>query len=512
MKESRLQKSILNARVNLFFYFIILALSFFSRKIFLDCLGADFVGLTSTIGNLLSFLNLAELGVGSAIGYVLYKPIYENNQNEINELISVFGYIYRKIGLIILAIGLVLACFIPLIFAKTSFHLSIIYFAYFSFLASSLISYFINYKETLLGADQKNYVIVGYLQTSNVIKSLIQMYVAYHTKNYYYWITIELSFGILFSLILNKKIDQTYPWLSTNIKKGKVLFKQYPEVMKYTKQLFVHKIGAFVLSQTSPFLIFAFSSLKSVAFYSNYTIITDKLSGLINNILGSTGAGVGSLIAEGDEKKIRQVFWELTSIRYFVAGIFIFSLYYLIDPFISLWLGSSYIMDKSILILILANSFIMQTRGTIDQYLYGYGLFNDVWAPLTEATLNLSIAIICGHFWGIEGVLMGPLISMTLIICIWKPCFLYSNGFKISSWSYWLTLSKYFLIITSAWVLSRIIFKSIITINPASSYKLWILYALIITFIYSIISFIMMYAFTQGIRDFSYRMIKKIRK
>jgi hypothetical protein len=512
MKESREQKSILNARVNLIFYFITLALSFFTRKIFLDCLGADFVGLTSTIGNLLSFLNLAELGVGSAIGYVLYKPIYNNNHNEINEIISVFGYIYRKIGIIILAVGLVLGCFIPFIFSKTSFSLSIIYFAYFSFLASSLISYFINYRETLLSADQKNYVIVGYLQTSLVIKSLVQMLLAYYTKNYYYWISIELAFGFLFSIVLNKKINHTYPWLSTNIKKGKILFKQYPDVMKFTKQLFVHKIATFVLSQTSPFLVFAFSSLKSVAFYSNYTLITDKLSGLINNILGSTGGGVGNLIAEGDRKKIEKVFWELTSIRYYIAGIFIFSLYHLIEPFISLWLGGNYIMNKSILILILANSFILQTRGTNDQYIYGFGLFSDIWAPLTEAVLNLSIAIICGSFWGIEGVLMGPLISMTLIVCIWKPYFLYYKGFKTSSWSYWLTLSKYLLIIISSWILCHIILKSTITINPTSSYKSWIIYAIITTFVYSIISFTVMYAFTQGIRDFSNRMIKKIKK
>lgn len=512
MKESRLHKSILNARVNLIFYFITLALSFFSRKVFLTCLGADFVGLTSTIGNLLSFLNLAELGFGSAIGYVLYRPIYENNRNEINEIISVFGYIYKKIGLIILAAGIILACFIPLIFAKTSFNFGLIYFAYFSFLASSLISYFINYRETLLGADQKNYVIVGYLQTSSIIKTLVQMYLAYYTKNYYYWIAIELTFGLLFSLILNKKIDQTYPWLSTNIKKGKTLFKQYPEVMKYTKQLFVHKIAAFVLSQTSPFLVFAFSSLKSVAFYSNYTLIIDKLSGLTNNILGSTGAAIGNLIAEGDNKRIKRVFWELTSIRYYIAGIFIFSIYHLIEPFISLWLGGNYVMNRSILILILANSFIIQTRGTIDQYLYGFGLFSDIWAPLTEAVLNLSIAIICGSFWDIEGVLMGPLISMTLIVCIWKPYFLYSRGFNTSSWSYWLTLSKYLLIIISAWILSYNIIKSIININPTNSYISWTLYAIIITFIYSIISFMIMYTFTQGIRDFSHRIINKIKR
>ena len=121
----------LNARVNLIFYFLTLALSFFSRKIFLDTLGADFVGLTGTLQNLLGFLNLAELGIGSAIGYVLYKPLFDHDETKINEIISVFGYLYRWIGKIILIAGCILACFLPLIFPNTEFDLGLIFFAYF---------------------------------------------------------------------------------------------------------------------------------------------------------------------------------------------------------------------------------------------------------------------------------------------------------------------------------------------------------------------------------------------
>lgn len=109
-QESRVKKSLLNARVNLVFYFLTLALSFFSRKIFLDSLGADFVGLTTTLQNLLGFLNLAELGIGSAIGYVLYKPLFEHDEGKINEIISVFGYLYRWIGFIILG---AVSCLVP---------------------------------------------------------------------------------------------------------------------------------------------------------------------------------------------------------------------------------------------------------------------------------------------------------------------------------------------------------------------------------------------------------------
>ncbi len=157
MKESRVKKSLLNARVNLIFYVLILIISFFfQEKVFLNCLGADFVGLTGTLMNLLNFLNLAELGISTAIGYVLYKPIFEHDEARINEIISVLGYMYRWIGRIIIAAGLLLSCFLPLIFPSTGFSYGIIYFAYYSFLASSLIGYFANYRQTLLGADQRN--------------------------------------------------------------------------------------------------------------------------------------------------------------------------------------------------------------------------------------------------------------------------------------------------------------------------------------------------------------------
>lgn len=159
MSESRLHKSYLNARVNVFFYLVTLFISFFSRKIFLDKLGADFVGLTSTMQNLLGFLNLAELGIGASIGYVLYKPIFDGNRDRIKEIVSVLAYLYRNVGLLILGAGLLLACFLPYIFADAGIRLGVIYFAYFAFLTSALISYFVNYRQTLLGADQRNYVV-----------------------------------------------------------------------------------------------------------------------------------------------------------------------------------------------------------------------------------------------------------------------------------------------------------------------------------------------------------------
>lgn len=508
-QESRVKKSLLNARVNLIFYFLTLILSFFSRKIFLDTLGADFVGLTGTLQNLLGFLNLAELGIGSAIGYVLYKPLFEHDEGKINEIISVFGYLYRWIGFIILGAGLILACFLPLIFPKTQFEMGLIFFAYCAFLASSLIGYFANYKQTLLGADQKNYVVTAYFQTGNIVKVLIQMACAYYTGSYYLWVIIELTFGIIYSIILNWKINQVYPWLRSEVRLGKQLFKKYPEVMKYTKQLFVHRISTFVQFQTTPFLVYAFVSLQTVAYYGNYTIVTDKVSQLLNNLLSSTGAGVGNLIAEGNKEKIEHIFWELISIRFFVTGILLFSLYNLLPPFITLWLGPQYLLANSVLILMLFSFFIGMTRGATDQFLYGYGLFYDTWAPVAESVIFIVVAIIGGHIWGLSGVLLGGIVSSALIIGIWKPYFLFSKGFELSVWRYWRRI-LYYIILT---IFSFFVVDFIVSLFIDSGYSLegwgnWILYSVVITGSFSLFYFGLLYIGTKEMRTFLNRVLK----
>ena len=131
--KGRVHKSLLNAEVNLIFYFLTLFLAFFSRKIFLDCLGTEFIGLTGTLGNILGYLNLAELGITASIGYFLFKPLQSDNRQEIQEILSLLGYLYNRIGLIILIGGIIISLFFPFIFSDTELHLGIIYFAFYSF-------------------------------------------------------------------------------------------------------------------------------------------------------------------------------------------------------------------------------------------------------------------------------------------------------------------------------------------------------------------------------------------
>lgn len=508
--ESRVKKTFRNARVNLLFYFLSLVLSFFSRKIFLDCLGADFIGLTTTLGTLLGFLNLAESGVSSAIAVVLYAPLYDRDRSQINEIVSVLGYLYSIVGKIILGAGIILSLFFPLIFSDSPISQPIIYLVFFSFLGSALIGYFINYKQVLLSADQRNYVVAAYSQTANLIKTIIQMALAYYTGNYILWAVIEFSYGIVFAIILRWKVNAVYPWLKSDVKEGKALIKKYPRIGQNIKYLFIHKLGGVAYSQATPFLVYAFASLQTVAYYGNYTLITTKLAHLFSNFLGGSYSSVGNLIAEGDKPRILKVYWELMSIRFIFAGVCVFAIYNLLPAFITLWLGKEYIMSKTVLILLLVTFAQSILRGVTDEFLNGYGLFQDIWAPFVEAVLLFAVAITCGSLWGFEGTLLGTISSSFIIIYIWKPYFLFKRGLRISIWKYWLGFSKYLLTTALGFFLSMEIINSIhLNIDIYTNWWSWIVYATIIVTIFASVSLILLLLTTRGTRDLFARFFKR---
>lgn len=490
----------LNAEVNILFYFLSLALAFFSRKIFLDCLGTEFIGLTGTLGNILGYLNLAELGITASIGYFLFKPLQQNNRLEVQEILSLLGYLYNWIGTIIFAGAFVVSLFFPLIFANSELSMGIIYFAFYSFLGSSLIGYFINYRQILLSADQKNYLAAMYMQSANLIKIAVQIFLAYTYKNLYVWVGVEFLFGIIGCILLNWKINKEYPWLHVDKRQGKALLKKYPEVMAKTRQVFIHKIKDFVLVKSDELFIFLFVSLKMVAFYGNYMIIISKLISLFSAVTGSVGASIGNLVAEGNKANMMKVFWEVTTIHHTVAATLSFSLYMFIEPFIAHWLGAEYIMDHHILILLIVYIYITNSRNSVDSFNYAHGLYADVWAAWAELIINVSVTIVCGLKWGIIGILMGKIVSLLAIVVLWKPYYLFRAGFKMPVWLYWRNVLRNYAI--SAFAIGTSIYiMDMVPINPYESLWSWLCFAAVGMAIFICLEVGAVLLFAKGAKD-----------
>lgn len=512
MAESRTQKSLKNAQVALIFYFIQLILGFFSRKAFFDYLGSEVLGLNTTASNLLGFLNLAELGVSAAVGYFLYQPLYDKDYDKLNKLVSLQGWIYRNVAFFIIIASAILMCFFPMIFSKSPLPIWYAYFTFGVLLFSSLLGYFRNYRQIVLYADQKGYKIQEYVQGSTIIKTILQILtMTFLPYPFFSWLLLEFIGAIAATIILNQIIRKNYPWLKTKVSEGKNYLKEYPEVLKKTSQAFFHRIGYVILSQSSPLIIYGFTSLTTVALYGNYILIVSKIGSLLSSVFGSTGAAIGNLVASKDKPRIIRVFWELYDSRMCISVIALLCLYHLTNPFITIWLGKEYCLSNTFLILYIALNSISMTRTTVDNYINAYGLFKDVWAPLAEAGLNIGFSILLGYFFELNGIIIGILISQIVIISLWKPYFLFKQGIGISAKRYFLPVLYRYIVTSVLFIISYYAFIPL-HLDQTSTIKDFIINTIIVGLSCFIIGGGLFYMLFSGTKDFAFRMKNIITK
>ncbi len=506
-EETLTAKSAKNSIVALLFYAVNLVLQFISRKIFIEYLGEELLGLNTTISSILQFLNLAELGVGSAIGFTLYKPLYENDRTAINDIVSLQGWLYRKIALVIIAASAILLVFFPLIFVKTTIPLWYSYATYIALLFSSLLGFFVNYKQILLSADQKEYKIQYSYKSIILIKLVFQIIlITFSEFGYIWWLILEVLFAIIASLTLNITIRQTYPYLGGSELSGNELMDKYPTVWIKTKQLFFHKLGGIILTRLSPIIIYGIATLELVAIYGNYMLIISGVTSLIIAIFSSMNAGVGNLVARGDKDRILKVFDELFSIRFLITTVICFTSYAMTQPFMKIWMGPDLLLDNECLVLFVAIMFINLNRLTPDAFINAYGLFNDIWSPIVESILNLTLSVLLGSIWGIKGVLLGVFISLFLVIFCWKQFFLFRRGFKVHIFKCILLYIKHIPIALIAYLIISYIYNSIFTFELCGLLS-WSLSALSYASISALVLGLLLLIFTSGMKSFVKRLI-----
>lgn len=507
----RVHRSVMNVKVGMLLYILSLFLAFFSRKVFLDCLGAEFIGLTGMLMNIMSFLSVAELGIGTSIVYFLYKPLQENNHEKINEVMSMLAFLYRCIGIVIFVCGFVVSLFFPWWFGKLSTGLLLVYFAFYSFLLSSMAGYIFNYKQLLVGANQKQYLVNAYFQTIGIVQSIVQILLAYYYRNLWLWVVVGLVFTIIGIIVFNYRIKQLYPWLKVSMSEGRKNLRQYPEVLRKTRQIFVQKIKDFILYRSDEILVGAFVSVVQVAYYGNYTIITSKLNYLVNILSDGMNAGIGNLVAEGNMKNTMKVFWELTAIRFFITGAIVFGLLLFLQAFVVCWFGAQYRLSNVIVYLLIFNIFIFLSRGVVENYISAHGLFSDVWAAWTELALNLTVTLCLAPFYGIVGILLGKVISVFFIAMFWKPYFLFSRGLKKSVAVYWRGMAPYYIIFAFYTLMTLAVYYYVIVPEVTTLPRL-LLYGAAVYPLLMVCFFLTLFYSTGGMKYFVARQPKIYRR
>lgn len=421
----RINNSIKNIYINILSQIVVVLLGFLSRKVFLDNLGSEYLGINGLLTNILSMLSLVEGGIGGSITYNLYKPLAERNVEKITALVQLYKKIYAILAIVIFLLSIIMYMFLGS-FIKGETTVSFIGVVYFIFVLKNIVSYLNAHKWSLINADQKGYIISKYTIIFNIITTLLKIIVLQITKNYILFLVIELSVFIIQNIYNGKIVNDMYPYIK--IKKNyKVDGETRKNLIMNVKAIFFHNIGGYCVFGTDNLLISSFVGLTTVGLYSNYTMITSQLVSLLTPVLNGIGSSVGNLIATESKEKSYKIFKVTYLINFWIYSFSVIFLYNLLEPFIKWWLGDGLLLDKLTFIFILINFYLGGLRSAINIFKSKAGIFtNDKYVPLIESLINLGTSFILVEYFGLAGIFMGTTIS-TISIPLWTQSKLVYN-------------------------------------------------------------------------------------
>lgn len=393
-------------------------LGFVTRKIFVDEIGVEYLGLNGLLQNVLGIMTLLEGGFAASVVYNMYKPVAEDDRPKILALLQLYKKIYIYIACGVIAFGLLMYPFIDVII-KDADNLDYVSVVYFIFLFNSVIGYFTAYKWSLINVSQQNYKLTVVNLVYQVGLNLSKLAILYYTKNYIAYLVVEALFGVGLNWAIVKKADSLFPYIKT--KKKYVVDKATKEnIITNMKALFLNKIGGFFMHGTDNIIISAFVGVATIGLYSNYTLIVGVVKSVACQALNSFSESVGNLIATESSEKIYGVFKVTFLVNFIVASVPVIVLHNTLTPFVKWWLGNQFTLGYSVLCVILANFYIDLMRETAMMYKNKAGIFvKDRFTPLIQGCINLALSYIFVQFWGLFGVLLATSISL-LSIAFWQ--------------------------------------------------------------------------------------------
>lgn len=437
----RTKNSIKNIYMSIITQIIITLLGFISRKVFLNSLGTEYLGINGLLTNVLSMLSLVEGGIGTSIIYNLYKPLAEDDKPKIIALVQLYKRLYGILALAIFILSMGLYPFLGVLI-KDGTDIPFLGLVYFIFVIKNVISYLNAHKWSLINADQKGYILVKYNLIFNVVTTISKIIVLTISQNYILYLLIELLIFIIQNIWNGSVVNKKYPYIKSN-KNYKVDSDTRENLITNVKAIFLHNIGTYCVFGTDNLLISSLISLKTVGLYSNYTLITSQLASLLTPILNGIGASVGNLIATESKEKSYEIFNITYFVNFWIYSVCSITLYNLIEPFIEWIFGKGLLLNKLSLILILCNFYLTGLRISINIFKSKAGIFSaDKYIPLIEATINLVASLILVKYLGLAGIFLGTTIS-TISIPIWTQSKLVYN--KIFDKSVFEYFKRYFI-------------------------------------------------------------------
>lgn len=446
MNNSRSANSLRNTLFAAISYMFKTLLSFVVRAVFVRKIAVEYLGLNGLFTNVLNVLSLAELGVGNAIVFSMYKPIADNDTDKINSFVALYRKLYLVIGSVITIAGLSIIPALPFLIKdapNVDINLTVVYVLY---LAQTVIGYFFAYRRALIFAYQRNDIESKVSFISTVFMSIAQIAVILILGNYYAYVIIMVIATTIDSLIVYIVSFKLFPQIRGHAQPLNKETKQ--GIIKNTGALVFHKLGYAVVFSTDSIIISSFVGAAALGVYSNYTMVISALLSIVTIFVTAVRSSVGNMISLRHPDDVYKIYSALNFVFMWIVAFFTIGAFCCFQDFILVLTSDKDFQLPFLTVLLICISFYLtSSRRMTDAFKECAGLFwNDRFKPLAEAGINLGLDFLLVYFWGINGVILATIIS-TIVAPLWvEPYVLYKNFFHKSVGKYFLRYLIYLII------------------------------------------------------------------
>lgn len=447
-QRSRTENSILNIVTGLGGYVINTLLGLICRMVFTRTLAEDYLGISGLFTNILSMLSLAELGIGSAITYALYRPLAVNDQPKVATLVKFYGQCYKVIGVVVGIVGLCVMPFLNLIIREQPNISESLYLIYGLFLFNTASTYFFSYRSSLLAAAQQNYLVTGLNYIVTIIQSAVQMLLLLLTHNYMLYLLVQTAGGLTYNVVISRVAVKRFPFIADkNI--APLEKEERKGLIANVRALTIWKISGLLVNQTDNIIITYFNGLATTGFASNYTLLSGTLNTLLNQVFNGIGASVGNHNALETKEHKLQLFSAINLANFWLFGWATIGIFLVSSDLVALLFGEKYVLEQSIPFVIALNFYMVGMQNAVWTYGNTMGLFRQGrYLLFLTAAINLVCSIWLGKIWGLFGILIATAISRALTNTWYDPYKVFKYGFQEPPILYFKKYFKYALILT----------------------------------------------------------------
>lgn len=441
--ESRTRNSIKNAMFSIAFQIVTVLANFAVKTAFIKFLGIQYAGMSALFTDILSVLSMAELGFGTAISYALYAPLYKNDQAQIKKLMDFYKGIYRVVATIVFSAGILCMPFLGYLVKDVPDIKENITLVFAFFVIQTTASYLLVYRATLLEANQQKSIVCGVGIVFSIIGVIIEVSILAIFKNYLFYLVTSVLVIIMKNIAISVVAQREFPILKDKCTEH--LTKQEKnEVTKDVKALAIYRIGNTLQVSTASIIISILIDTVSVGLLSSYRLITTNIDKIFGQIFEAMKPSVGNLAVSSSTKHQYDVFKRMCFLSFFCGNLIVVATFVLVNPFIQIWIGSEYLLDMRIVMMLVTDMYILTMARPYEAFRIANRLFlKGKYRPIVMTAINLVLAIILGRRYGIFGVLLATVIARVVTHVWYDPWLIYKDVFKMPFIKYLYTKAKY---------------------------------------------------------------------